>query len=1583
MNNIQPRKNTLIRKTTHTFVFSLFRRKLIRACEIINHSGINKKISEITKETLEVYELFFSSLSNVINLTRFNISNTTFPDFGLIRLFQTIKNNGSLKVLDLSNNHLSSLTLKYLFQSLQENKSLETLNLFNNDLYKENMKEICSMLRKNKRINEINLNFCKLSEPESNSFLHELSKNGSLKSIKLSNNDIDLEGMEKLAIYIEKMKELDVLDLSYNKISISNWISFQRIFQKTILFKSQMIKINTLNLSGTKIEENSLLIFNFLFRDEKVKINHLNLTKTGMNFDSLKVISSALKNISISVNLSHNIFDSFCNAKFDCLTHLCELNLSASKLSKKGSNSIIELLKDDRTKWKILNLSSNSIENWEFTEIIEALLENTQLEILDVSDNFINDKAFYEFHHLTGKINLRSIILDKNRFFSYDFLADLLRIGSNLNEISLNHIVTRQTSSASIEIMKNSMRKTEIENCQMIRTLSLKDSSLILPKLLSKICEFNNLKELYLDNDKQIFFNHHISLIFKGFLSQTRFLKVLQMSRMALGRLPEFSLNELLQGLAQNKSITELNLSHNYLNKILDRFLLATSKIPNLSIINLSYNHIDNSQNELLGRFLKNAQNLEEFDLSFNFIGFMTIESICNSIVSSKDSNIKILKLANICFSIDCLIPLSLLLSFHPLVELDISKNDISMVNTASLSKLKNKNFENLDLKNRTFDQSQFINLLKILSENIVRNLDLSYSIFHVPNILPLFSCLSFCRDLVKLDISCIEMKDYELSVFFKRLDKDSILQQLHMNNLNIGAKASTELSKFITRTTHLKLLDLAYNKLNLIKYFFVDLREALKVNFSIETLSLKSSQMRDVHLFIFSEIFMFESNIKWLDLSQNFFSWNIVGSLIMTLKNSKVETLKLERVSLFVTLSETAFSFSKLESGLVELYLKHNFYNRKEEIGILCENLKNMRSLRLLDLSENGFNVESSKCISEIIISCSSLEHLNLHDNELETNGLNIILSTCEKSKSLAYLNISKNIKKSHVFMQAFYIVLTQIIKKSTSLELIDISSNNFKKSCYSGLLKSLQGNKKLFLVNDQWSSISNELAITLLLNLSNFYQNFNHNRKIPQVNQLNFSKARLNDDFCIFFAHHIIEYTQLEKFDISENKKITLIGLKYIFVHLHKSPALKKFFFKDYSNNSILNIGIASSIVTWSKSKQSKGFFLKRVKKISFEIFSRLESRANRFQYGESFEKFSKRFYNFPIFVFFLANFIIHYFLSISLPVYYLSDTCGKGHEWDAHIIFGIYLFITTLIEVFFWLAVTFMIENEEIPSDKTRIWVNDFINFVGGIFLRFDTYTDICFLTITYRCDSKIIFLASFLIASLKILIRFMMCLKTLVKILYAIIKRRRMNCWNLYAKMAAIQEFILINDILDRYCPGNAKRIKRFFFKKMKHSVYFSINLLLCLIRFFLKDFPQSILQSLFLIYTSIQNLDFENQKSLDINFIVILSLIKNILSLLASFYTTVSVKPSYVEQSDFDEKLLILKFMRQNNSLGYNKISDVKKFGSIVYLEVSKTESDMLKMEVTTKSKSAGLSEYIQESDIFLDISDEPRVDIIK
>lgn len=206
---------------------------------------------------------------------------------------------------------------------------------------------------------------------------------------------------------------------------------------------------------------------------------------------------------------------------------------------------------------------------------------------------------------------------------------------------------------------------------------------------------------------------------------------------------------------------------------------------------------------------------------------------------------------------------------------------------------------------------------------------------------------------------------------------------------------------------------------------------------------------------------------------------------------------------------------------------------------------------------------------------------------------------------------------------------------------------------------------------------------------------------------------------------------------------------------------------------------------------------------------------------------------------------------------------------------------------------------------------------------------------------------------------------------------------MNCWNLYAKMAAIQEFILINDILDRYCPGNAKRIKRFFFKKMKHSVYFSINLLLCLIRFFLKDFPQSILQSLFLIYTSIQNLDFENQKSLDINFIVILSLIKNILSLLASFYTTVSVKPSYVEQSDFDEKLLILKFMRQNNSLGYNKISDVKKFGSIVYLEVSKTESDMLKMEVTTKSKSAGLSEYIQESDIFLDISDEPRVDIIK
>ena len=1571
------------KKETHTFVFSLFRRKLRRACKVIKHLGINKKISEITNETLEIYELFFSAISKVIHLRKLNISSTKFPDFGLIRLFQTIKNNESLKILDLSNNNLSSLALKYLFQSLQKNKSLDTLNLFNNELYKENMKEICTMLRKNKRINEINLNFCKISESELTSFLHDLSKNRCLKRIKLSNNDIDEVSMQKLAIFLGKINKLEILDLSYNKITLSDWMHFQEIFQKIIFFKEQIVKINTLNLSGTNIKENSLLIFNFLFRDEKVKISHLNLTKTGMNFDSLKIISSALKNISFSVNLSHNILDSFCNAEFDCLTHLYELNLSASKLSKKGVISIIELLKDNRTKWKLLNLSSNTIENWEFTEIIEALLENNQLETLEVSDNLINDDAFYEIKSLVGKINLKSLILDKNQFFSSDFLGDLLFIGSNLKEISLNHIIARKISHVSIEITKTSNRRSE-ENCQMIRMLSLKGSSLILPRLLSEICGFNNLKELYLDHDKEIFFNHHISLIFKGFLSQTRFLKTLQMSRMALGNLPDFSMNALLQGFARNKSITELNLSHNYLNKVLDRFLFAVSKISNLNNINISYNLIDNSKNEIMGSFLKNTQNLEELDLSSNLIGFMVIESICNSIVSNKDSNIKILKLAHISFSIDCLIPLSFLLSFHPLTELDISKNDISMVNTVSLSKLKSKNYENIVLKNRKFDQSQFDILLKILSENIVKNLDLSRSVFYINNILPLFSRLSYCRDLIILNISSIEMRDSEISIFLKRLDKDSILQQLHLNNLNIATKASAELSKFITRTNHLKVLDLACNKLNLIKSFFFDLREALKVNASIETLSLKSSHMKDLHLFIFSEIFLFKSNIRKLNLSQNCFSCNAVGSLIEVLKKSKVESLIVEKVSLLGKVSEAGFCFSKLKTALVELYMKHDFNNKKEEIGILCENLKNMRNLRLLDLSENDMDAESSKHISEIILSCSSLEHLNLYNNEFEATGLNIILNTCEKNQSLAYLNISKNIKKNHEFIQAFYIVLTQIIKKSTSLELIDISSNGLKKSVYPNLLKSLQTNNKLFLINDQWSGIKNELAILLLKNLSRFYQNFDPNRKIPKVHQLNFSQARLDDDFCIFFAHHITEFAHLEKFDISENKKITLIGLKYIFVHLYKSPALKKIFFKEYSNNSILNTGIASSIVIWSKSKGSKSFIMKRAKKMSFEVFSRLESKASRFQYCESFEKFSKRFSNFTIFIFFLANFFIHTFLSICLPVYFMPDTCGKGHEWDAHIIFGIYLFITILIEMIFWVAVTFMIENDEISIDKTRILVNDFINLVGGVFLRFDTYTDICFITITYRCESKIIFWASFLIASLKVLIRILMCVKTLGKILYAILRRRKMNCWNLYVKMAAIQEFLLMNDILDRYCPGNAKTIKRFFFKRMKHSMHLSINLFLCLIKFFLEDFPQTILQSVFLIYTNNQNLEsFKNQNSLDMNFIVILSVIKNILTLLISFYTTVSIKPSYVEQSDFDEKLLILNLMRQNNSTGYNKISDIKKFGSTIYVDPSKNDLDIVRNEATTKTRSMRLSEYMQESDVFLDISDEPKVDKIR
>ena len=282
------------------------------------------------------------------------------------------------------------------------------------------------------------------------------------------------------------------------------------------------------------------------------------------------------------------------------------------------------------------------------------------------------------------------------------------------------------------------------------------------------------------------------------------------------------------------------------------------------------------------------------------------------------------------------------------------------------------------------------------------------------------------------------------------------------------------------------------------------------------------------------------------------------------------------------------------------------------------------------------------------------------------------------------------------------------------------------------------------------------------------------------------------------------------------------------------------------------------------------------------------------------------------------------------------------------------------------------------------QREVFINDLINLLGGVLLRFDTYTDVCFLTIAHQCHTGKILLASLIVILIKLGVKSIQNLRTLYKLLMRIQKKQKMDCLNLYAKLCCFQSWVLTNDILDRYCPGNAKKIHHILCKKLHHSIYLNIFILDSLLKFLLEDIPQTILQSLFLFYkqSDQDRVDYTNSS----NWIIWFSVIKNCISLIGSFYSMVVLRPSYIEQSDFDECLTVQKiFKGEKNDHGYGltflkrmnvdrktKIGSKSTFLRSMIEKESKIMISGLKKTLTDGQK----IEYEGESDVMVDLSED-------
>ena len=1490
-------------------------RKIMIFKRLYEKNITNSHLILINYEIYNCFNAFCASFQSNSTLISLNFSSMIIDPLLMIRLVKSLENHPSLKKLDLSNNTLTSLSYKYLFRALKRNKKIESLNFFNDAIYNENFRDLNDLLKFNKKIKEINFNFALMESEGLKIYFDTLAHTSNIKSVKLANKTLNYSALVALSYYLSKSPKpkLEELDLSFCKISGRELqIMMKTMPNSSFCRKKRNIypEIHNLLLGGNKINgKNSIDLFNEFLKKIDA-ISSLDLSKNSITALDLIFLANSFMKISFSLNLSHNRFQENFPEKICFFRHLKVLNLSFNNLTENSIEIIANTLAFNPN-WHTLNLSNNAIGNKDMKTLINGLENNTNLQVLNVSFNEITDKGLEDFRIISSR--LREINLSNNDIgiFGLTYLFS----NERKTEVFLKKVLLENIHYYDESYSKES-REINLElKMKFLEELSVENSLFIADFLMKSLNYAENLIELNLNDSIPEGNIQQLS----QFLMNSSTLTTLKMRNCGLGGLKTTEINELFKGYRNCQQLSLLDVSKNKLGNYLKEFIENAQEMKSLKSLNLSSNLLENDHAIYISELIT-QNSLETLDLSNNLFSYKAFESLSSALMNN--ISIRTLKLGKMHLDILCLIPLGKVLSETACLEnLDLSE---TVFNTASILELNRKEkgaLKELSFNYMKFDSFQYSILINMMILNpFISHVNLEACLFIRLSLNRLIKCVCNLDGLTLLNLSNISFTDGEISELFMRLRKHVILDELILRNLDFREKSIKGLGKFLRKNNSVKTLDLSMN--NLSKAFFIELKSSMLENSKIQHLKLNSCLIKDDNFRILLEILQSSQSIKSIELSKNLLTFDSLFLLFS--KEFSYKSNLLERI----LLDSNPFTFNEGISVVKTLD-----FNRISELNLMkalkgtthellkafVKFLSKDKGLLSLNLNENGLNDDILAILSDSFLRNSALNFLSIANNRFSLIGISLLFTNIKANSSLIYIDISENVKNPYEG-KIFCEDLQESLLVNKTLQIIDISKN-FTDNSINPLIKAICINKKnLIFLNENWHGIKSTMAIKVIESYQNFFKNLTGNDARIEVltenkkfHRLDFSKSQLDDDFCLFFSDNIHKMPFLEEFFFSENYNITLSGLKNIYVGLilHKeSTHLDKIYFDKINTKIFLNNGIAASIAEWGKYGEETSRMKKILQKFSYGFFSKLITFNNKYQFCDQFSEFTDIFKKSWILLFFLLNFIIMITLSLALPIA-SAMSCGRGHAYYSHIVYSIYVFLTIIIEFSFWILCKKKLrdysENEK--NLKREVFISDVLFLLSSAGEKFNLYLDVCFITISSSCEELAVSRASIAIVVIKFFISTVMALKAMGKLCIAIHKENKVAILNLITKLALIEYFFLIGDILDRYVPGNVKRFKRILGFKLRRSIFISTNILLAGLKFFLEDLPQSIIQCYYIF-------SLQEKRNYDNDWIILINIAKNFISLIVSFYATVSLRPSYIEQVDFDERISVYRLIHK-------------------------------------------------------------------
>ena len=932
-----------------------------------------------------------------------------------------LKSNNQLSVTIVSTSSFTGYraTTQQLCDGFKINNKVTDSILLRNSFIGDDIAKEISLCIKKSTMKLVLFDSCIISSAGSKLILDAMSTLTSLQVVSFNNVPLNEGIAEAMKCVITNAIELLVVQLSNCNI--------QKLVATIVSALKQISTLTVLDLARNALNHGVFDELSTVIRANN-KLQKLWLAKTDLRHHSIGIMYAlseitSLTELDLSENYMPKEVATSLAAAINSNCSLETLLLSNNNLGTNGINTIARSL-SNLPNLRVLHVGNNNL-TWEAADAIASVvLNNIHLQILDLHSNFLG-------------IGVRKIAKAVKNISTLKQL--------NLNNNQIPECVAEDLASATLN---NSLLETFVVGNNFLKAKGVKTiaQALSSKKSLKLLNLYNNqateeaaeaiglvisnnsgLKGLYLGNNK---LGNGVGKILAA-LSCISTLETLDLSRNDISA--EMA-TELATVIERNPSLVDLRLNG---NRLMSSGIITVAKslsnISTLRKLNIGNNLITKEAVAAIRLVLTDNKGLEELHLGYNQLGL----DMKNLITYFKGTTFsKALMLSKHDDKLDVLV--------------DNGLSSIPSDGSCSLDKL---SLANNDLRIYGATILQSFCMITTLTE-----MNLSGNFMPQEVAVDLAALIRNNHSLKVLDLSDNKLHTNGAVTVLQSLIELSTLKVLNFANNKITHKAADAIASVIVHNVKMEKLLLQSNFLGAgVK----QIANALKNISSLKKLILNNNYIPESVAEDIAGAILSNDSLCVLELMGNALKASGIVKISQALCN--IKTVKLLNIAANKITEEATDAVSLAISSNSELE-ELNLCNNKLKVGALkvLAALKNLSTLKVLNLNNNDMSAEVSTELASVIASNSSLEDLGLSGNWLTTNGIILIMKSLNEVMTLKRLSIQHNLITEEAVdsiaslftrnsaLQELYLghnslnlSIMKILELGSSLRVLDVDSN------------------------------------------------------------------------------------------------------------------------------------------------------------------------------------------------------------------------------------------------------------------------------------------------------------------------------------------------------------------------------------------------------------------------------------------------------------------------------------------------------------------------------------------------------------